>query len=151
MKILAQNKKALFNYEIIDKFEAGMVLEGWEVKSMKNGAVSIKEGYIIVKDMRVWLVGAYVSKWPGATIPKDQEKRDKELLLHLNEINKLLGGMKMKGQTITPLDIHLNKGKVKVNLALVKGKKLYDKRSKLKEKDQEREVERDLKHLAINK
>lgn len=151
MKTLAQNKKAFFNYELMEQFEAGAILQGWEVKSIKNGGISLKESYILVRDGKVYLVGAHVSKWPGAYAPKDGETRERELLLHNQEIVKLQNGMKIKGQTITPLDAHLFKGRIKFNIALVRGKKLYDKRTKLKEKDQKREIERDLKNMGMVK
>lgn len=151
MKPLAQNKKAFFNYELIEQFEAGAILQGWEVKSIKSGGISLKESYILVRDGKVYLIGAHVPKWPGAYAPKDGETRERELLLHDHEIAKLQNGMKIKGQTITPLDAHLYRGRVKFNIALVRGKKLYDKRSKLKEKDQKREIERDLKNMGMVK
>lgn len=151
MKLLAQNKKALFNYDIIETFEAGIILDGWEVKSIKDGRMSLKESYIIVKDGKVFLIGAHIPKWQNAYIVKNAEYRDKELLLNKSEINKLLGGIKIKGQTVTPLDAHLSRNRIKINIALVKGKKLYDKRAKLKELDQKREIERDLKHMNMIK
>lgn len=151
MKLLAQNKKALFNYELLETFEAGLILQGWEVKSIKTGRMSLKESYVVIKDNRAYLIGANVPKWPGAFVPKDDETREKELLLNKKEIAKLLSGVKIKGQTVTPIDAHLFHGRVKLKIALVKGKKLYDKRAKLKEKDQKREIERDLKTMGMLK
>ncbi len=149
MKILATNKKALFNYELVEKFEAGVILNGWEVKSIRAGNISLKESYVIIKDRKAYLQGAHVGKWQGAEIPIGDETRERELLLHEKELIKLLAAMKIKGQTITPLNIHLAKSRIKVEIALARGKKLFDKRSVLKEKDQKREISRDLKHMGM--
>jgi SsrA-binding protein len=149
MSLLAENKKALFDYETVSRYEAGVVLKGWEVKSVKGKRLSLKESFVIVKNNRAWLVGAHIARWPGANIVSDQEYRDKELLLNQKELAELKAGVKIKGQTIIPLNIHLSKNLVKLEIALAKGKKLYDKRSKLKEIDQKREIQRDLKHFGF--
>ena len=149
MKMLATNKKALFNYELVENFEAGVILRGWEVKSIKGGNISLKESYVVVKDGHAWLIGAHVGKWQGAVIPIGGETRERELLMHEKELIKLQAGMKIKGQTITPLNVHLFHGRVKVEIALARGKKMFDKRSKLKELDQKREISRDLKSMGM--
>jgi SsrA-binding protein len=148
MSSLAENKKALFDYETISRYEAGLVLQGWEVKSVKGKRLSLKESFVVIKKNRAWLVGAHVARWPGANVVSTQEYRDKELLLSKRELVELSSGVKIKGQTIIPLNIHLSKNLVKLEIALAKGKKLYDKRSKLKELDQKREIQRDLKHFG---
>ena len=151
MKILAQNKKALFNYDLVSKYTAGLILLGWEVKSIKSSRVSLKESYVILRNGRLFLIGAHVNKWPGAAIASGGEYRDRELLLKKSEIARLSAGVKVKGHTITPLDLHQERGKIKLTIALAKGKKLYDKRAKLKEEDQARELERDLKKMSVVK
>jgi len=151
MKILAQNKTALFNYDLVEKYTAGLILLGWEVKSIKGVRVSLKESYVVPRNGRLFLVGAHVHKWPGAVIGKNGEYRDRELLLKKSEVKRLEAGVKVRGHTITPLDLHLERGKVKLTIALAKGKKLYDKRAKLKEEDQKRELERDLKKMNVLK
>jgi SsrA-binding protein len=148
MSLLAENKKALFDYDTVSRYEAGVVLNGWEVKSVKARRLSLKESFVIIKKNRAWLVGAHVARWPGANIISDQEYRDKELLLSKRELVELSSGVKIKGQTIIPLNVHLSKNLIKVEIALAKGKKLYDKRTKLKELDQKREIQRDLKHFG---
>ena len=148
MSLLAENKKALFDYDTISRYEAGIILKGWEVKSVKGKRLSLKESFVIVKNNRAWLVGAHIARWSGANIVSDQEYRDKELLLSKRQLIELKAGVKIKGQTIIPLNIHLSKNLVKLEIALAKGKKLYDKRSKLKELDQKREIQRDLKHFG---
>jgi SsrA-binding protein len=149
MKIIETNKKALFNFELVEHYEAGMMLLGWEVKSIRAGHVSLKESYVLVKEGRAFLIGAHVSKWPGAQVPAGGETRTRELLLRDPELTKLYQGIKEKGFTITPLNIHLSGRRIKLEIALARGKKLYDKRAKLKAEDSERELSRDLKHLGL--
>lgn len=149
MKMLETNKKALYNFELIDNYEAGLILDGWEVKSIKAGHVSLKESYVVIKDGHARLIGAHVTRWPGAQIPFGFETRERELLLNKAELRKLQAGVKVKGFTITPLNLHLVHGRVKLEIALARGKKLYDKRAKLKEADQKREISRDLKTMGF--
>lgn len=151
MKILANNKKALFNYEVIKRFQAGVVLEGWEVKSIKKGNVSLKESYIKIINKEPIIENLYVSEWPGMNDFKEfMLTRSRKLLLHNHEINNLISGVKIKGQTIIPLQLFQDKNIIKIELALAKGKKKYDKRSKLKEQDQKRQIDRDLKQMGYN-
>ena len=151
MKILANNKKAIFNYEILKKFQAGLVLQGWEVKSIKSGRVSLKESYVKVMQGIPIIEKMHISEWPGMQKENDPDlDRDRVLLLHQQEINNLISGTKIKGQTIVPLQLFLDKNKIKLEIALARGKKKYDKRAKLKEKDQIRQIDRDLKHLGYN-
>ncbi|MCA9383243.1 SsrA-binding protein SmpB [Candidatus Dojkabacteria bacterium] len=147
MKTLARNKKALFNYELLDQYEAGIVLQGWEVKSIKGGNISLKESFIAVENEELYLVNAHVSIWPGVKITDESMfTRPRKLLLNTKEIAKLLRGRNTTGNTIVPIDMHLSRGKVKVNIALVRGKKKYDKRESLKEKDVKRQIQSDLKN-----
>lgn len=151
MKILANNKKAVFNYEVLKKFEAGIVLEGWEVKSIKTGRVSLKESYVKIMQGVPIIEKMHISEWPGMQKENDPNlDRDRILLLHQKEINNLITGTKIKGQTIVPLQLFLDKNKIKLEIALARGKKKFDKRAKLKEKDQIRQIDRDLKHLGYN-
>lgn len=150
MPVLATNKKALFNYELIEKFEAGIVLEGWEVKSIKAGRLSLKESYITIKEGELVLRSAYVALWKESPIQDSKfEYRDRKLLLNKREINKLSETAQIKGLSIVPLKIYTkNKSLIKLEIALVRGKKLHDKRQKLKEKDMERQISRDLKQMG---
>jgi SsrA-binding protein len=151
MKILANNKKAVFNYEVLKKFEAGIVLEGWEVKSIKTGRVSLKESYVKIMQGVPIIEKMHISEWPGMQKENDPNlDRDRILLLHQKEINNLITGTKIKGQTIVPLQLFLDKNKIKLEIALARGKKKFDKRAKLKEKDQIRQIDRDLKYLGYN-
>ena len=147
MKIHAQNKKARFHYEIQGETEAGISLQGWEVKSIKSGAVSIKESFVKFGGNEVFLTGMHVSPWKfaGGDFEID-ELRERKLLLNKGEVNRLMAVQKGKGLAIIPLKIYSNnRGIIKVLLGTGKGKKKYDKRAKLKEKVQKREIERDLK------
>ena len=148
MNFLVDNKKALFNYDLVLKLEAGIVLQGWEVKSIKDKRASLKESYFIVKNNRAYLIGAHVARWTGANINSDLEYRERELLLNKKELKELSLEVKIKGQTIVPLNIHLHRNIIKLEIALAKGKKMYDKRAVIKERDQKREIERDLKKMG---
>ncbi len=151
MKILANNKKALFNYEVLKKYQAGIVLEGWEVKSIKQGHASLKESYVKIIEGEAYIEGMNVAFWKGAgELKEGMTDKPRKLLLHQQEINQLTNGVKIKGQTIVPLNIFLDKNRIKLEIALARGKKLYDKRQKLKEKDQIRQIDRDLKHFGYN-
>ena len=148
MNFIVDNNKALFNYDLVLKLEAGIVLQGWEVKSIKDKRASLKESYIIVKNNRAYLIGAHVARWTGANINSDLEYRERELLLNKKELKELSLEVKIKGQTIVPLNIHLHRNIIKLEIALAKGKKMYDKRAVIKERDQKREIERDLKKMG---
>lgn len=150
MKILANNKKALFNYEVLKKYQAGIVLLGWEVKSIKNGHTSLKESYIKILNGEPIIENMHVATWQGIDIEEVDLKKSRKLLLHEQEISQLVAGVKIKGQTIIPLSLFLDRNRVKVEIALAKGKKRYDKRDKLKEKDQIRQIDRDLKYMGYN-
>ncbi|MCJ8342410.1 MAG: SsrA-binding protein SmpB [Cetobacterium sp.] len=143
--ILANNKKAFFEYFIEDRFEAGIELVGSEVKSIKAGKTSIKESFIRIIRDEVFIMGMSVVPWSFGSVYNPEEKRVRKLLLHRKEIEKLREKVTQKGYTIVPLNVHLSKGFVKVEIALARGKKNYDKRESLAKKDQQRTIERAIK------
>ena len=146
MKVIATNKKALFNYEILETYEAGVVLTGSEVKSIREGRVSLKESYAEIRDGEVFLINCHISSYPAANIFNHEPKRRRKLLLHKREIKRLLGRTTEKGLTLVPTKLYLNdRGIVKVELALAKGKKAYQKREAIRERDREREMRAELK------
>lgn len=147
MKIIAKNPTAHHNYIIEDKFEAGIVLAGTEIKSIRNGNVNIKDSYIIIKNGEMWILGMHIKPYEFGNINNKDPLRDRKLLAHKNEINKLLGKIKQKGISLIPLNLYWDKNHVKVEVGIGKGKKLYDKREDLKRKDAERTIERNLKNL----
>lgn len=140
---IAENRKAFHDYFIEERFEAGLVLEGWEVKSIRAGRVQLKEAYVIVKDGEVWLLGCHISPLSTAsTHIKPDAVRTRKLLLHEREIAKLIGKVERAGYALVPLDLHFSKGRVKLEIGLAKGKKQYDKRESEKQKDWDREKAR---------
>ncbi|SFZ77705.1 SsrA-binding protein SmpB [Chitinimonas taiwanensis] len=143
---IIDNRKAFHDYFIEDRFEAGLVLEGWEVKSIRAGRVQIKEGYVILRNGAFWLVGAHISPLTSAsTHVLPDPTRSRKLLLNQAEINKLIGKVERAGYTLAPLDMHYKGGRVKLAIGLAKGKKLHDKRSSERDKDAQREVQRAMK------
>jgi SsrA-binding protein len=145
-QIIAENRKARHNYFIEQSFEAGLALEGWEVKSLRAGKGQISESYVIIKDGEAWLLGSHISPLISAsTHIKPDPYRSRKLLLHQNELYKLIGSTERKGYTIIPLNLHWKKGKAKIEIALAKGKKLYDKRETIKQRDWDRQKQRVLK------
>lgn len=143
--ILANNKKAFFDYFIEDRFEAGIELVGSEVKSIKAGKTSIKESFIRIINNEIFIMGMTVVPWSFGSVYNPDERRVRKLLLHKGEIKKLHEKVMQKGYTIVPLNIHLSKGFVKVEIALARGKKNYDKRDSLAKKEQQRNIEREVK------
>lgn len=140
---IAENKKAFHDYFIEEKLEAGLVLEGWEVKSIRAGRVQLKEAYVIVKDGEVWLLGCHISPLTTAsTHVKPDPVRTRKLLLHEREIARLIGKVERAGYALVPLNMHFSKGRVKLEIGLAKGKKQFDKRESEKQKDWEREKAR---------
>lgn len=144
-ELLANNKKAYFDYFIEDKWEAGLELYGTEVKSVRMGKVSVKEAYIKIEKNEVFVYNMHISPYEKGNIFNRDPLRVRRLLLHRAEINKLAGKSAEKGYTIVPLQIYLKKGLVKLEIGLGKGKKLYDKRADIAKKDIRRENERDFK------
>lgn len=145
MSILV-NKKAFHDYFIEEKFEAGIVLEGWEVKAIRSGKGQLKDSYVKIKDNEVWLLGFNVSPMISAsTHVRPDAGRLKKLLLHRKEIDRLIGKVEQKGFSLIALNLHYTKGKVKADIALAKGKKLHDKRATEKEQEGKREVAKAIK------
>ena len=145
IKLIANNKKAYFDYFIEDKYEAGVALHGTEVKSIRMGKCSIKESYIKIENGEVFIYGMHVSPYEKGNIFNKDPMRIKKLLMHKYEINKLAGKLQQKGLTLVPLQVYLKGGLVKVEVGLARGKKLYDKRESLAKKDMKREAEKEFK------
>ncbi len=145
IKIIAKNKRARFNYELGDRYEAGIVLTGSEVKSLRMGKANLTDSYARLKNNELWLISCHISQYPWASYDNHEPERPRKLLLHRREINKLAGKLKEGGRSLIPLVIYFKQGRAKVELALAKGKKLHDKRETLKRRTQEREMERALK------
>jgi len=143
---IAVNRKARFDYFIEDQFEAGVALEGWEVKSLRAGRVQIKESYVIVQNGEVFLVGAHISPLQQAsTHINPNPTRSRKLLLHRKEIGKLIGATEREGYTLVPLNMYWVRGRAKLKIALAKGKKQHDKRQTIKQREWDREKQRLLK------
>jgi SsrA-binding protein len=142
VKIVAQNRKARHNYFIEESYEAGMVLQGTEVKALREGRANIKDGYAKIKHGEIFLMDVHISPYAFGNRFNHDPLRPRKLLLHSREINRLMGKVKEKGFSLIPLSIYFSHGRAKVSLALAKGKKLYDKREALKRKALDKEVER---------
>ncbi|NJO15122.1 MAG: SsrA-binding protein SmpB [Thioploca sp.] len=140
------NKKAHFDYFLQERFEAGLVLEGWEVKSLRAGRVQLRDTYVLLKNGEVWLLGAVITPLPTAsTHIQPDPQRTRKLLLHRHELNRLVGAVERKGQALIPTVMYWKQGRAKLEIALAKGKKEYDKRETEKDRDWQREKERLLK------
>lgn len=140
---IADNKKAFHDYFIEERFEAGLVLEGWEVKSIRAGRVQLKEAYVILKGGEVWLIGCHISALSTASTHITADPvRTRKLLLHTREIDKLIGKVERAGYALIPLNLHFCKGRIKLEIGLAKGKKQFDKRETEKERDWVREKAR---------
>lgn len=146
---IADNKKAAFNYFFEERHEAGMVLQGWEIKAIRNGKVQLTDGYIHIRDGEMFLIGCQINPLRSAsthttTVPD----RTKKLLMHKDEIRRLMGKVEQKGYTLVPINLHWKNGRVKCELALAKGKAEYDKRDTIKDREGKREVERAMKQRS---
>ncbi len=139
-KILASNRKATHDYFIEDKFEAGMVLQGSEIKSIRAGRIQLREAYVRLDSHELWLINAHVSIYDPASRQNHDPLRPRKLLLHKREIAKLHDKVKLKGYTIVPLDVHISKGRAKLTIALAKGKRQYVKRQALAKRESERDM-----------
>ncbi|MFC2164433.1 SsrA-binding protein SmpB [Acidobacteriota bacterium] len=145
-RLIAKNKKAFFNYEILETFEAGIALLGTEVKSVREGRISLKESYAEVKDGEVFLVNCHISPYEAANRFNHDPMRERKLLLHRREIKRLSGKIREKGLTLVPTKVLFNdKGRVKVEIGLAKGKRAYQKRDVIRERDRDREMRAELK------
>ncbi|MDR2874755.1 MAG: SsrA-binding protein SmpB [Methylobacillus sp.] len=143
---IAQNKKAFHDYFIEEKYEAGIVLEGWEVKAIRDGRVNLKESYVVIQRGEIYIIGCHITPMGTAsTHIRPDATRTRKLLLHNEEIAKLIGKVERAGYTLVPLDMHYTRGRVKIEVGLAKGKKQYDKRATEKERDWEREKGRILR------
>lgn len=143
---IVQNKKATHDYFIEERLEAGVVLEGWEVKAIRAGRAQLKEGYVVVRDGQLYLIGAHIAPLPEAsTHVKPDPVRTRKLLLHAAEIARLIGKVERAGYTLVPLDLHYTRGRVKLALGLAKGKRQFDKRAAERDREWARERQRLLK------
>ncbi len=149
-KVVCTNRTAFRDFHIEEKFEAGIELRGSEVKSLRAGQASLKESFGMVRDEEVFLINSYIAPYEGANIFNHQPKRERKLLMHRREINRLIGKSQAKGYTLVPLKIYFSKKYAKLELGLGKGKKNIDKREDIKRKDAEREMERAIKSKRYN-
>ncbi|MBO5254223.1 MAG: SsrA-binding protein SmpB [Opitutales bacterium] len=145
MKVIATNKRAHFEYFVLEKFSAGLSLVGAEVKSIRSGHASINDTYIIVRDGEAFIINMYIKTYPYAQNFVPDERRSRKLLLHKSEIARLSEAIAQKGLTVVPLKLYFERSLVKVELAICKGKKLHDKRDTIKKRDLQREVQREIK------
>jgi SsrA-binding protein len=146
-KVIADNRQARYQYEILESYEAGLELKGTEVKSMREGRVNLRDGYAIIRNGEAWLINMHVSPYQTAGEYFNHEpRRSRKLLLHRDEISKLTGKVEQKGLTLIPLKLYLKRGLIKASIGLCKGKKIHDKRETLKRKQEKREIERALKY-----
>ena len=146
---IAENKKALFNYFLEERFECGLVLEGWEVKAVREGKVQLTDGYVVIRDGELFIIGCLINPLKTASSHvRPDSVRTKKLLMKKDEIRRLIGKVEQKGYTLVPLNLHWKNGKVKCEIALAKGKAEHDKRDTIKEREGKREVERALKQRS---
>jgi SsrA-binding protein len=145
MKVIAQNKKARFEYEMIETFEAGLVLQGTEIKAIRNHQVSLSRSYVQPRDGELWLLEAHISEYAHGNRENHDPVRPRKLLLKRREINKILDQLAQKGLTLIPTRIYLKNGRAKVEIALARGKKLHDKRQSLAKRDSDRQIDRALR------
>ena len=140
-QVVARNRKARHEYEVLDELECGIVLVGSEVKSIRDGKISINESFARVVDGELWLFGATIAEYPQANVANHEPGRQRKLLVHSRQLKKFAENAQQQGRTLIPLQVHLAGGRVKVQLAVARGRKLYDKRDKLKARDARREID----------
>lgn len=145
IKVIATNRKAQHEYQFVDTLEAGLALLGTEIKSIRAGKVSLQEGYVLFERGEAWLADVHIAAYDPASRQNHEPRRRRKLLLHRREIERLRSRVQEKGLTVVPLRLYLKDGRAKVEIALARGKKLYDKRQIMAERDSERQVERALK------
>lgn len=143
---IVSNRRAAHDYEILETFEAGIVLQGTEIKSIRDHGASLQESYIKVFNTELWLIGCSIAPYRFGNIHNHEEKRDRKLLMHKREINRLKTASQEKGLTLIPLAFYLKQGRVKVRIAIAKGKKNIDKRANIKERDEKRRIQQAMKH-----
>lgn len=143
---IVENRKAFHDYFVEERFEAGLVLEGWEVKAIRAGRVQLQEAYVVLRQGAFWLIGCHISPLLAAsTHIHPDPTRTRKLLLHIQEIRKLIGKVERAGYTLVPINLHFTRGRIKLDMGLGKGKKLYDKRETAKQRDWDREKQRIIK------
>lgn len=142
VKVVSTNRKARFEYFISDTYEAGLVLKGTEIKSIRQGKMSLQEAYVRTDGEEAWLVGAHIAPYDQASNAQHNPTRDRKLLLHKKEIRQLWNAIRIKGMTIIPLRVYLKAGRAKLEIGVARGKKQYDKRESIKERDMKREISR---------
>ena len=140
VKVVATNRKARHDYLIEDTFEAGVVLTGSEIKSIRAGQVNLRDGYAALRDGELWLLNAHIAPYHQASYENHEPRRERKLLMHRREINRLTGKLQEKGLTLVPLQLYLKNSRAKVELGLARGKKLYDKRQSMRERDDQRQI-----------
>ena len=144
-KVIAENRRARHDYHLLERLEAGLVLTGTEVKSLREGKATIERAYADVRDGQVWLIGAHIAPYEQASLGSHDPDRDRKLLLHRREIASLIGKVKERGLTLVPTQLYFKNGRAKIELALAKGKEQRDKRRDLAKRDADRQIERALK------
>ncbi len=142
VKVVSTNRKARFEFFISDTYEAGLVLRGTEIKSIRQGKMSLQEAYVRTDGEEAWLVGAHIAPYDQASYAQHDPTRDRKLLLHKKEIRQLWNAIRIKGMTIVPLRVYLKAGRAKLEVGVARGKKQYDKRESIKERDMKREISR---------
>ena len=144
-RLIVSNRKARYEYHVLSTWETGIVLQGTEVKALREGKANLQDAFARVDNGEVWLFNVHISPYEQGNRFNHDPLRPRKLLLHRNEIRKMIGSVQEKGLTLVPLDLHFSGGRAKVNLALVRGKQLHDKRDSIRERDQQREVQRGFK------
>lgn len=144
---LVSNRRATFNYEILETFEAGIVLQGTEIKSLRDHGGSLQDSYVKIIQEEMWLVGCSIAPYRFGNVHNHEDRRERKLLMHKREIERLRVASQEKGLALIPLALYLNKSRVKVKIAIAKGKKTFDKRATIKERDDKRQIERSLKNF----
>ena len=147
-KLVAQNKRARYDYHIDDTWEAGMVLQGTEVKSLRAGRASLVDGYAVVRDGEVWLMGVHIPEYTQGTWTNHEPRRPRKLLLHRREIGRLIGMTQEQGLTLIPLALYFKDGKAKVEIGLGRGKRSHDKRQDIAKREAKRDMERAVRHRS---
>jgi SsrA-binding protein len=147
---VATNRRASFKYNLIERFECGIVLTGTEVKSLRDGNAQLKDSYATIKDGELWLIGAYIAPYPAASRENHDPERTRKLLMHKSEIERLTGSLNERGFTLVPTRMYFSgeRSRAKVEIALARGKDLYDKRETIKKRDMAREVARELRDVS---
>lgn len=145
-KVVARNRKALHDYHVEEKYDAGIVLQGSEIKSIRNNRISLQDGYVQERDGELWLMGVHIAPYEQASIFGHEDPlRPRKLLLHKREIARIISRIQERGYTVVPIQVYLERGLAKVEVALARGKRMYDKRQTIAKRDSEREIQRALK------